>query len=75
MTALVRPESVEVVVDPAGAGRVLAASFLGPTSRVTVALADDTLVVAQVPSGRLAELAPGTAVRVGLRPVPVVVAS
>src|SRR5881296_956609 len=56
----IRRIQIEVVVDPAGAGRVLAASFLGPTSRVTVALADDTLVVAQVPSGRLAELAPGT---------------
>jgi putative spermidine/putrescine transport system ATP-binding protein len=74
-TALVRPETVDIELDPAGTSRVLAGSFLGPTSRVTVALADDTLVVAQVPSGRLAELAPGTAVRVQLRPVPVVVSS
>jgi putative spermidine/putrescine transport system ATP-binding protein len=74
-TALVRPEAIEVLVDQAGTGRVLAASFLGPTSRITVALPDDTLIVAQVPSERLAELTPGSAVRVQLRPVPVVVSS
>ncbi|WP_433533138.1 ABC transporter ATP-binding protein [Micromonospora sp. CA-263727] len=71
VTALVRPESVEVVAEESGSGRVLAASFLGATSRVTVALPDDQLVVAQVDSGRLAELAPGTAVWVRLRPAPV----
>jgi putative spermidine/putrescine transport system ATP-binding protein len=73
--ALVRPESVDVVADPDGAGRVLSASFLGPTSRVTVAMPGDVLVVAQVASGRLLDLAPGTAVRVDLQPVPVALAS
>jgi putative spermidine/putrescine transport system ATP-binding protein len=72
--ALVRPESVDVVADPDGAGRVLSASFLGPTSRVTVAMPGDVLVVAQVASGRLPDLAPGTAVRVDLQPVPVALA-
>jgi len=71
VTALVRPESVEVVAEEAGAGRVVAASFLGATSRVTVVLPDDTLVVAQVDSSRLPDLAPGAAVRVRLRPAPV----
>jgi putative spermidine/putrescine transport system ATP-binding protein len=75
VVALIRPESVDLVVDPGGTARVLAASFLGPTSRITVALTDDTLVVAQVASSVLTELAPGTAVRVVLRPVPVVVSS
>jgi putative spermidine/putrescine transport system ATP-binding protein len=75
VTALVRPEAVDVVADPDGPGRVLAASFLGPISRVTVALPDDTLVVAQVASTRLAELAPGTAVRVELQLAPVALAS
>jgi putative spermidine/putrescine transport system ATP-binding protein len=70
VTALVRPESIGVVPDVGGTGRVLTASFLGPTSRVTVAIGD-TLVVAQVDSGRLAELSAGTPVRVELRPVPV----
>ncbi|GGK97505.1 ABC transporter ATP-binding protein [Mangrovihabitans endophyticus] len=70
-TALVRPESIDVVPDPAGPGRVQSASFLGATSRVSVRLGD-TVVVAQVPGERLAALTPGTAVRVELRPVPVV---
>jgi putative spermidine/putrescine transport system ATP-binding protein len=74
VTALVRPEAVDVVADAAGVGRVLAASFLGPTSRVTVALPDDVLVVAQVASARLVELAPGTAVRVELHAVPTALA-
>lgn len=69
--ALVRPESVDVVADPDGAGRVLSASFLGPTSRVTVAMPGDVLVIAQVASGRLPDLAPGTPVRLDLQPVPV----
>jgi putative spermidine/putrescine transport system ATP-binding protein len=71
-TALVRPESIDVVPDESGAGRVLSASFLGPTSRVTVEVAR-TLLVAQVSSDRLAALTPGAAVRVELRPVPVAV--
>jgi putative spermidine/putrescine transport system ATP-binding protein len=70
VTALVRPESVDVVPDPQAPGRVLTASFLGPMSRVTVDLAG-TLIVAQVASSRLTELAPGTPVRIDLRPVPV----
>jgi putative spermidine/putrescine transport system ATP-binding protein len=70
VTALVRPESVEVVPDTDGPGRVLTVSFLGPTSRVTVSVGE-RLVVAQVASGRLAELTAGTRVRVELRPVAV----
>jgi putative spermidine/putrescine transport system ATP-binding protein len=70
VTALVRPESVDVLADPGGPGTVLTTSFLGPMSRVTVEVGD-ALVVAQVASGRLAELSAGTPVRVGLRPVPV----
>jgi putative spermidine/putrescine transport system ATP-binding protein len=72
VTALVRPETVELTVEPGAPGRVLAASFLGSTSRVTVAMPDDTLIVAQVASAQLPQLPPGTEVRVGLRPVPVV---
>ena len=70
VTALVRPESVAVVPDPAGAGRVLSTAFLGPTSRVTVAVGE-SVVVAQVAGELLADLAAGTPVRVELRPVPV----
>jgi len=69
-TALVRPEAVSVEADPEGAGRVLTCSFLGPTSRVTVTVGE-TLVIAQVASGLIPSLAPGTAVCVKLAPVPV----
>jgi putative spermidine/putrescine transport system ATP-binding protein len=71
VTALVRPEAVEVTPDAGGPGRVLTVSFLGPTSRVTVAVGEQ-LIVAQVTGARLAELAAGDPVRVELRPVPVV---
>jgi putative spermidine/putrescine transport system ATP-binding protein len=74
VTALVRPETVHLDVDPDGTGRILAASFLGPTSRVTVSLPGDVLVVAQVTSAQLGAFAPGTAVRVSLAPVPVALA-
>ncbi|WP_328476606.1 ABC transporter ATP-binding protein [Actinoplanes sp. NBC_00393] len=69
-TALVRPESVDVIPDADGDAQVLTSSFLGPTSRVTVTVGEH-LVVAQVPSGRLPDLAPGTPVRVTLNPVAV----
>jgi putative spermidine/putrescine transport system ATP-binding protein len=75
VTAIIRPESVHLEVDPQGVARVLAASFLGSTSRVTVALPDDTLVLAQVASSRLNEFSPGTATRVVLQPTPVVVSA
>jgi putative spermidine/putrescine transport system ATP-binding protein len=75
VTALVRPESVDVTPDAAGTGRVLAASFLGPTSRVTITLPDDTLIIAQVASALLPDLPAGTPARVQLRPVPVVVSA
>jgi putative spermidine/putrescine transport system ATP-binding protein len=70
VTALVRPESVEVAPDESAEGRVLTSSFLGPTSRVTVTVGE-TLVVAQVASGLLPALGAGTPVRVTLQPVPV----
>jgi putative spermidine/putrescine transport system ATP-binding protein len=70
VVALVRPEAVDVLPDPAGPGRVLTTSFLGPTSRVTVDVSG-TLVIAQIASDRVAELTTGTPVRVELRPVPV----
>ena len=70
VTALVRPEAVAVTADAGGTGKVLTASFLGPTSRVTVAVGD-ALIFAQVASGLLPTLTPGTTVRVTLQPVPV----
>jgi putative spermidine/putrescine transport system ATP-binding protein len=64
---------VDVTASPNGAGRVLAASFLGPVSRITVALGGDTLIVAQAPSVFASELPPGTPVEVAVRHTPVVV--
>ena len=70
VTALVRPEAVSITADESGNGTVLTSSFLGPTSRVT-ATVGDVPVFAQVASGELPSLTPGTRVRVTLRPVPV----
>jgi putative spermidine/putrescine transport system ATP-binding protein len=70
VTVLVRPEAVGLHPDPAGAGRVVAASFLGPIGRVQVRLPDDTLLLAQVPSADVARFGHGDPVRIVLRPVP-----
>jgi putative spermidine/putrescine transport system ATP-binding protein len=72
VTALVRPESVDVRPFDGGNGTVMTSSFLGPTSRVTVSVGD-RVVVAQVPSDLLPSLPAGAPVSVTLRPVPVAV--
>jgi putative spermidine/putrescine transport system ATP-binding protein len=71
VTALVRPESVQLAADPDGVARVLAVSFLGALCRVQVALRGDVLIVAQVPASDASQLSPGTAVRVTVLPAPV----
>ncbi|GAB2571151.1 ABC transporter ATP-binding protein [Paractinoplanes abujensis] len=73
VTALIRPESVQVTPDAGGTGTVLTTSFGGPISKVTVTVGEQ-LVVAQVATGRLTALAPGTPVRVTLSPGPVALA-
>ena len=70
VTVLVRPEMVELMSDPAGSARVIAASFLGSIARVQVRLADGTLVLAQVSSADVGRFEHGDAVRVGLKPTP-----
>jgi putative spermidine/putrescine transport system ATP-binding protein len=70
-TVLVRPESVLVVPEPDGNGRVVAATFLGSLGRVQVRLDDGAEVLAQVSSAEVTRLAPGTPVRVTVRPSPV----
>ncbi|MFF5081489.1 ABC transporter ATP-binding protein [Actinoplanes sp. NPDC000266] len=72
-TALVRPESVTVEPHEEGEGRVVTTSFLGPISKVTVAVGE-VLVVAQIASDRLATLPAGAPVRVTLAPSPVALA-
>ena len=71
--ALVRPESVSVVADPAGTVTVATVMFLGPLSRVTCTLADGTDVVAQLASSDALRLQPGDVVRLEVDPVPVLV--
>jgi putative spermidine/putrescine transport system ATP-binding protein len=71
VTALVRPESVNLTPQDGAAAHVLAVSFLGSMCRVQVQLPDGDLVVAQMSAANATQLTPGTAVRVGVLPAPV----
>jgi putative spermidine/putrescine transport system ATP-binding protein len=76
--ALVRPETVSVAADTDSTsgplvGKVIATSFLGATSRVTVDLGD-ALVLAQLTTADATSLPLGTRVRLALRPDPVLIA-
>jgi putative spermidine/putrescine transport system ATP-binding protein len=70
--ALVRPEAVSVAPAPDGAGTVVAVSFRGPVTQVTVDV-DGVLVIAQVASGAAQSLEPGQSVAVSIEPAPVLV--
>jgi putative spermidine/putrescine transport system ATP-binding protein len=52
---------------------VAAVSYLGPVSRVSLTLADGTVVVAQLPSIAADRLSVGDRVRVDVEPTPVLV--
>ena len=70
--ALVRPETVSLAPEADATpgplvGSVIATSFLGATSRVTVDLGDET-VLAQLTTADASKLPPGTRVRLVLRP-------
>jgi len=69
--ALVRPEAIRLTAEDGAAAHVLAVSFLGSLGRVQVGLADDTLIVAQIPAADVVHLTPGTGVRVSVVPSPV----
>jgi putative spermidine/putrescine transport system ATP-binding protein len=71
VTALVRPEAIRLVPEPGASAHVVAVSFLGSLCRTQVRLADETLVVSQAAAAESAELGPGTAVRVEVKPAPV----
>jgi putative spermidine/putrescine transport system ATP-binding protein len=75
VVALIRPEALTVVLDPAGAGRVVTRTFSGASSRLAVALPDGAEVQVDVPSAESRELTPGTAVTVGLAERPVLLAA
>jgi putative spermidine/putrescine transport system ATP-binding protein len=74
VVALVRPESLTVVADPDGAGRVVTRTFSGAVTRLAVALPGEVEVAVDVASADSADLAPGAAVAVvpAERPVLVV---
>lgn len=74
VVALARPESLTVAADPAGEGRVIARTFSGAVSRLTVALPDGTEVQIDVASAESSALTAGTAVQVGLAERPVLLA-
>jgi putative spermidine/putrescine transport system ATP-binding protein len=69
--ALVRPENVRLAPAEDARARVLAVSFLGSLCRAQVALADETLVVAQMAAAESSGLYPGATVTVGVVPAPV----
>jgi putative spermidine/putrescine transport system ATP-binding protein len=78
-TALVRPEAVTLAADSAGetrplVGTVIATTFLGATSRVTVDLGDTTIMAQLATSEAVAHPA-GSRVALTIRPDPVLVAA
>jgi putative spermidine/putrescine transport system ATP-binding protein len=77
VTALVRPEAVTLASgtgEESGplAGTVIAVTFLGATSRVTVDLGDTT-ILAQLPTADATALSAGSRVTLAIRPDPVLV--
>jgi len=73
--AIVLGTATGAPADAAGVdASVLAASFLGPISRLTVTLPDGRIVMAQLPTSLATEFPAGGPVRVSVRPDPVPVA-
>jgi putative spermidine/putrescine transport system ATP-binding protein len=77
--ALIRPEAVTLVADSSAesgplTGTVIASTFLGATSRVTVDVGDAT-IMAQLPTSVAAELSAGSRVTLTIRPDPVLVSA
>jgi putative spermidine/putrescine transport system ATP-binding protein len=79
VTAIVRPEAVTLASDSSGesgplTGTVIASTFLGATSRVTVDLGDTT-IMAQLPTSEATKLPAGSRVTLTIRPDPVLVSA
>jgi len=77
--ALVRPEAVTLASESSGdsgplTGTVIATTFLGATSRMTVDLGDVT-ILAQLPTSDATALPAGSQVALSIRPDPVLVAA
>lgn len=75
LDVLVRPEAVAVRSDADGGARVVAATFLGAMTRLTVRLADGTEIKADLSTPDAAALGAGAAVSVALPDRPVLVDS
>ncbi len=78
-TALVRPEAVTLASDSSAesgplTGNVIATTFLGATSRITVDLGDAT-IMAQLPTSDATTLTAGSRVTLSIRPDPVLVSA
>ena len=78
-SALVRPEAVTLASDSSGesgplVGTVIASTFLGATSRVTVDLGDTT-ILAQLTTADATAQPAGSRVALTIRPDPVLVAA
>ena len=71
--AMVRPESVTITADPAGTATISSVAFLGPISRVYAALADGSVISAQMASAQAKAFSPGDPVTVGVEPIGVLV--
>jgi putative spermidine/putrescine transport system ATP-binding protein len=71
--ALIRPENLTVKAAEGGNGIVTNRTFLGAVTRVAVRLSGDTEVSVDVSSAVALEMAPGTAVEVGLPAAPVLI--
>jgi len=79
VTAIVRPEAGTLASDNSGesgpmTGTVIASTFLGATSRVTVDLGDTT-IMAQLPTSEATKLPAGSRVTLTIRPDPVLVSA
>lgn len=71
--ALVRPEGLVLKADDDGPGVVESNAFLGAISRVHVVLVDGTLLIVELGSVAGRDFPPGTRVKIGVRPTPVLV--
>jgi putative spermidine/putrescine transport system ATP-binding protein len=74
VTVLVRPEAVTVGQSGPITGTVIAVTFLGASSRITVDLGDAITVLAQLPTSDATALPAGSAVALTIRPDPVLIA-
>ena len=72
--AMVRPESVTIDARPGTANATVeSVNFLGPVSRVYLAVDGIDTVMAAVPSPVAVKLTPGDRVAVGVEPTPLLV--